>query len=925
MRPTKLVMSAFGPYAGLQELELDQLGTGGIYLVTGDTGAGKTTIFDGITYALFGRASGDDRDGSMLRSQYAQSGTATYVELTFEYQGKTYRVKRNPDYERPRERGEGKTRQRAGAELYLPDQSLCTGTTEVNRKLEEILGVTYEQFTKIVMIAQGEFRKFLFADTKDRHDIFRRIFGTEGYDRLQQELAAELKSLDQMRMQHEASVAQYLQDTVCPRESMYGTDLEEIHAGKRELQAALEIIEGILEQDEKEREGLEKRLEELDHSLEELNQKLGRAENIKETERIMKENEALLPELLGQQDQAKEKHKNLEAQTENYERLQEELAVKKQELTLYDQVELEEKELEKQRKQYWNLEKEVEALEKQVKELEQSLLDTEREYRSYDHTADELSEEKEKQGLLLQEQQRVEQLQSLLTSHEESLELQKKAQLDYQKAKELYERLLHSYHEQNQSYLDQQAGILASTLEEGMPCPVCGATSHPRKASLTEEAPTREELDQKKEELEELNQDMIAKSAKAGSYQGTLEEQRQQLYSLGETLWKEKTDGASLPELEKRLQETLRGQQERAGQLKKRLQELQDNLKKRKLLEENREAFQQRKNQMGQKQMELGQRLGAETGALKESEKHLQQRKESLPHGTKQEAVKQYEEKFNAFTIWKRELQTSAESLQKINRELEQAQTRIQSCKELLAKAQELPIDEYRLQKERYSEERERLQTAMDEVKERVATNRRAVTSIRSKESGWREIQEKCRMVRALSDTANAKLSGKPKILLETYVQMAYFDKIINSANLRLLEMTNGQYELKRRESVTDIRSQAGLDLDVVDHYNGTTRSVKSLSGGEAFKASLSMALGLSDEIQAYAGGIRFDTMFIDEGFGSLDEESLQQAINVLTRLSGGNRLVGIISHVSELKDRIDSQIVVHKEKVGGSKATLIV
>ncbi len=205
-----------------------------------------------------------------------------------------------------------------------------------------------------------------------------------------------------------------------------------------------------------------------------------------------------------------------------------------------------------------------------------------------------------------------------------------------------------------------------------------------------------------------------------------------------------------------------------------------------------------------------------------------------------------------------------------------------------------------------------------------IASNKSALQKIKLKSGDLDDYEKRYQWVLPLSNTANGKVAGKEKIMLETYIQMTYFDRIISRANTRFMVMSGGQYELKRRKEAEDKKAQSGLDLDIIDHYNGTERSVKTLSGGESFKASLSLALGLSDEIQSIAGGIKLDTMFVDEGFGNLDDDSINQAMNALSGLAEGNRLVGIISHVSELKNRIDKQIVVAKEKSGGSKANII-
>ena len=215
-------------------------------------------------------------------------------------------------------------------------------------------------------------------------------------------------------------------------------------------------------------------------------------------------------------------------------------------------------------------------------------------------------------------------------------------------------------------------------------------------------------------------------------------------------------------------------------------------------------------------------------------------------------------------------------------------------------------------------------QNEKKELDLRIAVNERAAGAVKKIAAKSSEKEKQYQWVRALSNTANGALSGQDRIMLETYVQTAFFDRIIIRANTRFMQMTSGQFELVRAKTADNLRAQSGLELNVIDHYNGSIRSVKSLSGGESFKASLAMALGLSDEIQSQTGGIQIDTMFIDEGFGSLDENSLEQAIDVLLRLSESNRLVGIISHVSELKERIGRQIVIIKTPDGGSHARIV-
>ena len=244
--------------------------------------------------------------------------------------------------------------------------------------------------------------------------------------------------------------------------------------------------------------------------------------------------------------------------------------------------------------------------------------------------------------------------------------------------------------------------------------------------------------------------------------------------------------------------------------------------------------------------------------------------------------------------------------------------------KELLKDREEIDEDKAAKRKKELTDQKNDADVHIKEINARASANRSIYKALKKQVESIADTEQKLRWVKALADTAGGNLQGREKVMLETYVQTAYFDRIISRANVRFMVMSGGQYELKRSSTADNNRSQSGLSLDVVDHYNGTERSVKTLSGGESFKASLSLALGLSDEIQASAGGIRLDTMFIDEGFGSLDEESLQQAMRALSGLAESDRLVGIISHVPELKEKIDRQIRVIKDRSGGSRVEII-
>ena len=660
MKPVKLIISAFGPYAGKEELLLSKIGDRGIYLITGDTGSGKTTIFDAITYALYGEASGSVRDAAGFRSQYAEADLKTEVDLTFLHGGQEYAVKRNPEYTRKKARGEGFTKQGAYAELIYPDGRVEAGSANVTKKIEELLGVNKEQFSQIAMLAQGDFLKLLLAKTEERQEIFRRIFQTNLFRRLQEAFKNEAGALGKRREESKRSIIQYIDGIICNKEE-YREELAQF-AGDKDLalvDGVIPLIDRMLLEHKKEEEPLDQKIEAIEKELDTLTAFIARAE---------------------------EDEKN-------------------------------------RQKALGVLRRDTEAL----KHLEQAVASAKEGYIKKQQEADGC---KEKAGRL------------------------------------------------RRIYNNELAGIMAESLVEGEPCPVCGSTHHPDKAKRVDAT---------------VNEALV-----------------------------EETEKRAL-----KLQEAANLESERAHELR-----------------------------------------GRYESALASVEREKQELQDRMEPDT--------------------------ENLKYINR------------------------------KKELSEEKKRLWGKRDAVRHVLVTNENIRTGLKERLEELKAIDEKWGSLKALSDTANGQLAGRERIMLETYVQTAYFDRIIKRANVHLMRMSGGQYDLKRREEAENLRSQSGLALNVIDHYNGSERSVKTLSGGEAFIASLSLALGLSEEVQSQSGGIVFDAMFVDEGFGSLDEDTLKQAMEALRSLTEGNRLIGIISHVAELRNEIGNQIIVVKDRSGGSRVRIV-
>ena len=908
MKPLKLTMSAFGPYAGEVKVDFAQLGERGLYLITGDTGAGKTTIFDGITFALYGEASGNNRESDMFRSKYAKEETPTFVELEFQYRNEVYRVRRNPEYLRPAKKGKGLTTEKADAQLEYPDGKIITKSKEVTKAVVELIGLDRGQFTQIAMIAQGDFLKLLFAKTEDRSKIFREIFHTKEYQILQERLKTMSGTLRIEYEQLTKSIQQY-------KTEIHSDDERKDNTVEETLQFLACLIE-----DEK------KTILECDHNLECLEEQIagiqkaiGKAENQKRAEQELVRINEELAVWISRMPEIEEVLKAEEKRQPEREKLALDIAGSEEKLSLYEEADhiLEQKT--KAEAQTSALKKEREDL-KEKKEDGTGKLQKIKEllvqYQDLDARCVRLEQEEQK---VKEEKAKVRNFQKVLVEYRELAKRLKNAQEDYQKGNAESIRIRKIFEQMEQNFLDGQAGILAEHLEEGAPCPVCGATHHPNPAKIQESTCTEEELKRIKEKNQKLSDQVFLLSEKAGKTKGQLEEKKKQLEETCKELFGEIPQSIS-SSLEERVQclhmqeSTINEQRKRANQA----------IQQRKILEEQNEkgeSYLKKWDEMLEEKERRYHEMERECAILTERyEKAIS----VLSYTSKKDALQALEKKKdqkNALDLAYR----SAEEQYRTTKETIQSKTaKIQTLQEQLDGFQDSKYAELLEQQQSCMQKKREILLKKEKTVTDYQMNKRVENAIQGQFKKLQNVEEQWKMVKALSNTANGNVSGKEKIMLETYIQMSHFNRIIARANTRFMMMSGGQYELKRRETAENLRSQSGLELDVIDHYNGSIRSVRTLSGGESFQASLSLALGLSDEIQSEAGGIQLDAMFIDEGFGSLDEETLDQAVKALLNLADGNRLVGIISHVAELKERIEKQIVVTKQKSDGSTVKLI-
>ncbi len=919
MRPTKLVLSAFGPYAGREEIDLNRLGERGIYLITGDTGAGKTTIFDAITFALYGEPSGETREASMLRSKYAADTMPTEVELTFLYGGKEYTVRRNPEYMKKKTKGAGETKRPAGAELKYPDGRVETRTTAVTARITELLGLNRDQFSQIAMIAQGDFLKLLLAETKDRQKYFREIFRTGVYQAFQEALKQETARVSAEREQQEKSRRQYLGGILWLEEDPLCPEVNKAKKGELLTEDALQLLDRMIGLDgekteaaERELEAAEKQLEALTALLsrEEERQKIRREKEKAETARAAREKDA---ELLRQRAEA------AKARIPEAEEMEREAVRIEGELPVYQEMEAQQKTLAAAEKAIAEAKTETERCGRTQDALETELQALRAERQELENAGQDRMARKQQLDQLARQKKDLEVLLADLAGLEQLRQGYAQARQAYARGEEKAQHSTEQAESMRKAFNREQAGLMASGLEEGMPCPVCGSTRHPDKACLSAGAPTEAQVDTAEKAARAAQQEANRLSQAAAQERGRTETAEKALAEKAVSLW-----GEWRPEqAAERAAEQLRAVRTEGKQVQDQLVKADNQIRRREQLDktipEKEKTFQEGARRLQEAQV----RIAAESTRAAELRAGLTRQAEKTRFPDRRTAEGRMNQLRQQGSALRKETDTAEKELRACETEIVALRAGIAQAEKTLEKTEPLDVARKEEERQQLLERKRTLTRRREEAGHRLATNRTAREKVRETAEQMTELDRKWQWVSALSATANGNLNGKERIMLETYIQMTFFDRILRRANVHLMQMSGGKYELKRRETAENLRSQSGLDLDVIDHYNGSTRSVRTLSGGESFIASLSLALGLSEEIQMSAGGIRLDTMFVDEGFGSLDEETLSQAMRALNSLTEGNRLIGIISHVSELRREIDRQIIVKKAPSGGSSATV--
>ena len=932
MRPLRLTLSAFGPYAAETTLDLEKLGKGGLYLITGDTGAGKTTLFDAITYALYDHSSSGIREGSMLRCKYADDKTPTFVELEFEVHGVRYTVRRNPEYQRPKARGEGMTTEKADATLTYPDdRPPVTKAKDVTAAVQEIIGLDYNQFSQIVLIAQGQFTKLLNASTEERSRIFRKLFRTQRYAQLQERLQAEASALNQQRTAQNAKLDSLLGGLQFSPED---PDAEALRAlcAQTVPETALALLDALTARQAAALEEAGTALQATEAQLDTVQQQLGAAAQAQRLAQQLAARQAELAAAKPALDAARaeaDRHAGdaaqLDALTAQVTQAQSALAAYdaldtlcRQQTEARDAARLAAAQAQKRRTQLDNLNAALTAAEAELAALADA--DTR------------LLALQNRSAQLTQRGEALAKLEQRLTECQHQAKRAHKAQESYRAAAAAQDEARARQNTLERAFLDAQAGLLAESLVEGAPCPVCGSTHHPARALLPHTAPTQAQVEAARQAAAEADRQAQTASAAAQSALAAANEAKTSLRRDAETLLPERftTPEGTVPLTFALMTNVLAEEnttlQTAQADCAARCRQAEADCRRKAQLEADRQAKTRQRPALEQAAAEADRSAAAQNASADALEGQIAERRAALPYPQRADAQAALDKLESDRSALRTGMDTAQRRLKQAEQTVAAAEAAVEALTAQQTAAQkELPArsaEELTAQQTALTAAREALRSREKQLSAQLLPNRKTAAQYRAAAEARQVLESRWQWVSALAATAGGTLTSKQKIRLEAYIQMNYLDRILRYANTRLMQMTAGQYELERIGAENQ-RSQSGLDLGVIDHYNGTRRSVKTLSGGESFKASLALALGLSDEVQSSAGGIRLDTLFLDEGFGSLDEESLELAIRVLSGLTEGDRLVGIISHVGALKDRIDRQVVVHKARTGGSTVEL--
>ena len=1040
MRPVRLEMSAFGSYGGVEVIDFDR-NSNGLFLIAGDTGSGKSTIFDAIMFALFDTMSGKERKSSMMRSEYAKEDCETYVEYTFEYgsNGKqdTYTIKRYPPYDRRSKRknksGEySMIRQGAKVSLIMSDGTEYPGKiADINEKIRSIIGLTADQFSRIVMIAQGEFQELIMDRTGNRKEIFRQIFSTQIYEDIEKKIYEKFKEVQSSMLKNATQLGELIKSADIPENSPFYDEWNEAFVHKdTEPDAIINVLDGEIKRVNAIYTDNKKIYDDYEKQFNKISKEIA----------VAREQNSIIDELKKLSEKLNflnEKKKDIESDRNKLEiskkakeisytekiytgRCKEKSSLEERKKALIYDEKMGIEELGKIDNEYDSIKKEydekVPIYKKQKDELERELKNYNiyaDKYKSFilkkkkaDDAAEKLAILKEKEKLLLNEKKsyevKINEAEGIEVQYEQVIQKLKDADRYNENLSELSERnnlykklegdaekiqakLLtvlkeweeqrHKYEEYSRLYISAQSSFLARKLKDDEPCPVCGSLTHPHPAVGAENIVTKEMLEEEKklEKKKEKNKSSYQKKAdealsKAAAAKAVLEQsidnifeneeltdsldiilpekkeaaekRRKELLKVSSDIKKKISEKSTnkekyqkvsaeheeiLKEIEKTTQYNHTFELEVEGD-EKELKLIKDELKygsaeeaekainlcvsKYTEIEKQYSDIEKRRQLVRDKITKVKSVLSEVTESLKKTEKAAEEALADFNEMMIKEGFVDTEEYHNALlsdeTIKKYE-----ENIAKYDNDYIKTDTKVQTLKNQVNDKKYIDTEEMQSRCDIIDEEMAKLKEVIENLTFTIHTNKKCNDRIKELMRSRGSMNERMRVIKSLNDTANGKIH------FQTYIQRQYFKQIIQAANKRLVKMTTGEFLLKCREIGRSGQGEMGLELDVYNPVTGRVRDSRTLSGGETFMASLSMALGMADIVQNTVGKTKLDTMFIDEGFGSLSDEVRDKAVKVLIQLAGDNRLVGVISHVSELKEQIPHRLLVTKGSHG--------
>lgn len=868
----------------------------------------------------------------MLRCKYADDKTPTFVELEFEVHGVRYTVRRNPEYQRPKTRGEGMTTEKADATLTYPDdRPPVTKAKDVTAAVQEIIGLDYNQFSQIVLIAQGQFTKLLNASTEERSRIFRKLFRTQRYAQLQERLQAEAAALNQQRTAQNAKLDSLLGGLQFSPED---PDAEALRAlcAQTVPETALTLLDALTARQAAALEEAGTALQTTEAQLDTVQRQLGAAAQAQRLAQQLTARQAELAAARPALDAARAEADHHAGDAAQLDALTAQVTQAQSSLAAYDALDALCRQQTEARDAARLAAAQAQKRRTQLDSLNAALAAAETELSALADADTRLLALQTHSTQLAQRGEALAKLEQRLAECQHQAKRAHKAQESYRAAAAAQDEARARQNTLERAFLDAQAGLLAESLTEGAPCPVCGSTHHPARALLPHTAPTQAQVEAARQAAAAADRQAQTASAAAQSALAAANEAKLSLRRDAETLLPERftapegTVPLTFALMTNVLAEETAALQTAQADCAAQCRQAEADCRRKAQLEADRQNKTRQRPALEQAATEADRSAAAQNASADALEGQIAERRAALPYPRRADA----QAALDKLEADRSALRTGMDTAQRRLKQAEQTVAAAEAAVDALTAQQtaaqkELPArsaEELTAQQTALTAARETLRSREKQLSAQLLPNRKTAAQYRAAAEARQALESRWQWVSALAATAGGTLTSKQKIKLEAYIQMNYLDRILRYANTRLMQMTAGQYELERIGAENQ-RSQSGLDLGVIDHYNGTRRSVKTLSGGESFKASLALALGLSDEVQSSAGGIRLDTLFLDEGFGSLDEESLELAIRVLSGLTEGDRLVGIISHVGALKDRIDRQVVVHKARTGGSTVEL--